>query len=192
MATFIEIEAPDKPWGTVTGHASHYFTQAVNQLKDWQAWFAEPLNVEVFKRDYHVSTDMLRGRPFIQKYILIYGRRSDPTLTDVLNAKRHHLQGANEIYMTYDRLAPSREFSKCLTVKLVGGHYEAISVPPTLELNPHDAEDWAIIRNKERAVMENPLIPTLRKDFLAKRWSYWDTWAMSGGRKGFISVGDRE
>ena len=130
---------------------------------------------------------MLRGRHFVQKYILIYGRRSDPTLTDDLNAKRHHLPGINETYMTYDRLCPSRVLEQCLTVKLGSKGYEAICIPPTTELGPDYAGDWSVIMKKEQAVEANPLIPEKRKAFLVERWSYWDAWARSDGPRGLMA-----
>jgi hypothetical protein len=111
FAILIEIEDPKKQWATQSGQSRANLTQAINQLKDWKAWFSEPNNREVFTREYQIPSKYLLGKTFIQKYILIYGRRDDPTLTPEFNKKRVHIQGDNELFMTYDRLFPNRDLT---------------------------------------------------------------------------------
>src|SRR3972149_3871929 len=76
-AIMIEIESPCKKWFTKRGHPTSDLTLAINQLKDWQVWFKDPLNAEQFKRDYRISDELLRFRSFEQRYLLIYGRRKE-------------------------------------------------------------------------------------------------------------------
>ncbi len=52
-----------------------------------------------------------------------------------------------------------------------------ISIPPTLQLNPFQAEDWSNIRDKSKAVQKCKYINDDRKQFLIRRWKYWDDWS---------------
>ena len=187
-AVLIEIEAPGKSWSTKKGKQTEKLTQAIDQIKDWKAWFAEPLNTEQFKSYYHIPNEILNHRSFFQRYIVIYGRREEAMHNGAFSKKRALLQGNDEIFMTYDRLTPQKDLSNYLCVNIRADGYHAISVPPTLRLNPFDAPNWAIIQDKSRAVLKNKFITKKRKDFLIKRWEYWDEWGKSKN-KGIISTG---
>ena len=186
-AVLIEIEHPAKPWATAGGQSSAEFTQATNQLADWKSWFADPLNIVQFRELYRIPTDWIQSRTFEQRYFLIYGRRSDSSLTEAFNKKRKHLERENECHMTYDRIQPQREMD-CLCTKLDEKGYRAISVPPTLELGPMWASEGKMIRDKEIAVRANRYLSDVRKEFLITRWPYWDAW----NRAGIIDSKDRE
>lgn len=191
-AVLIEIEAPTKPWATVAGQSSAEFTQATNQIADWKAWFHEPLNIAQFRELYRIPSDWVRNRAFQQRYILVFGRRTDPSLTEDFNRKRKHLERENECHMTYDRLHPQRDLSFCICAKLDNQGYRAVSIPPTLELGPMSADDWKLIRDKEAAVRTNRYLSEARKNFLTTRWSYWDAWAKNDGGMRIRHTGDRE
>lgn len=177
-ALLIEIESPCKSWFTKTGQQRAELTQAINQLKEWQLWFSDPLNVAQFMDEYKIPDKMKRIRIFEQKYILIYGRR-DEVISSGHNKKRAKLEGKNEIYMTYDRLFPDERLSNDLCAKIDGKGYKAISVPPTFRFYPWDAKDLSLIRGKEEAAQNNNIISEKRKKFLVDRWQYWDKWASS-------------
>jgi hypothetical protein len=187
-AVLIEIEDPAKPWATESGQQSSQFSQATNQLLDWKSWFREPTNVLQFWDLYRLPSYLREGRSFEQKYFLIYGRRSDPTLSESFNKKRKDLERPDETHMTYDRIQPSSELRYCLCAKLNSIGYRAISVPPTIELGPMDADINRVIRGKDDAVRANRYLSEVRKMFLIERWPYWDNW--KGG--GVKSSGDRE
>lgn len=183
----IEIEHPAKPWATSTGQQSSEFTQATNQIADWKSWFRDPLNIAQFQKHYRIPSDWIQSRTFEQRYFLIYGRRNDPTLTEVFNKKRKLLERENECHMTYDRIEPQREMD-CLCAKIDESGYRAISIPPTLELGPMWAGEGKMIRDKELAVRTNRYLSNIRKHFLIERWPYWDAWH----RAGVIDSKDRE
>lgn len=172
----IEIEHPAKPWATASGHSSAEFTQAINQISDWKTWFNNPLNVAKFQSDYRIPTDWLQSRAFAQKYILIYGRRDDPSLSEAFNKKRRYLERADEVHMTYDRIHPNRDAAHCLCVTLDGKGYRALTVPPTIELGPNMEHGVNTIRDKTAAVARNPYLSEIRRKFLVERWPYWDNW----------------
>ena len=186
-AVLIEIEHPAKPWATSAGQQSAEFTQATNQIADWKAWFNDPLNVAQFQKDYRIPSDWIQSRTFEQRYFLVYGRRTDSSLTEAFNKKRKHLERENECHMTYDRIQPQREMD-CLCAKLDGNGYRARSIPPTLQLGPMWAEEGRMIRYKDAAVRANRYLSEVRKEFLIARWPYWDAW--NGG--GIINSKDRE
>lgn len=191
FVVMIEIENPNKPWATQSGQPSSDLTQAINQLKDWQSWFSDPINEERFKKDYRIPSFLLESHSFEKVYLLIHGRRSDSTLTNSFNKKRALLQNHNEIFMTYDRLKPNRELDDCLTVKISGDGYDALHIQPTLQLGPMNADDRSYIRNKNEAVNRNIYLSDARKKFLNSRWQYWDSWARNGNH-GMIAHGDFE
>lgn len=180
-AVLIEIEHPAKPWATSAGQQSSEFTQATNQIADWKSWFNDPLNIAQFQKQYQIPEDWIRSRTFEQRYFLIYGRRTDPSLTDAFNKKRKHLERENEWHMTYDRIEPHRDMD-CLCAKLDENGYRAISIPPTLELGPMWADEGRMIRDKETAVRANRYLSDVRKNFLISRWPYWDSWNGGGVR----------
>ena len=194
MATYailIEIEAPGKPWSTNDGCQSQKLTKAIDQLKEWNVWFSDPLNQAQFRSYYKIPDSFLKGRLFLQRYILIYGRREDATKNENFARKRAYLQGQDERFMTYDRLQPNKCLTNLLTVRIDNTGYRAISIPPTLTLGPMNAEEWSIIRDKEMTVLNNTYILKERKDFLLQRWPYWDEWAKRG-KRGLINAADRE
>jgi hypothetical protein len=100
-AVLIEIEDPRKPWATSNGCPSAKLTQAINQLKEWQAWFSQPLNCKQFKGYYNIPQEFLNYRQFLQKYILIYGRQSEAMSNPEFAKKRFSLQGLNEVFSNY-------------------------------------------------------------------------------------------
>jgi len=191
-AVLVEIEEPSKPWATESGQQNAKLTQAINQIKDWKSWFKNPTNETRFIEDYRIPQFLTRKRSFEQRYILVYGRRSDPTLTEKFNKKRIELQGENEIYMTYDRLFPNQYYDQNLTVKLDDEGYKAISVPPTIKLSPSNAKDRSLIRDKEIAIRKNNYLSTPRKEFLINRLEYWDNWARDCSKPVPVSIGDWE
>ncbi len=191
FAVLIEIERPDKRWATRAGHPSAQFTQAQHQIAEWKAWFSEPNNVQQFLRLYRVP-DWLRDRTFRQKYILVYGQRSDPTLTEAFRRRRGQLPRENEEYMTFDRLSPQKYWKNVICTKVDEDGYRAIEIPPTLRLGPLCAENFLQIRDKEVATRGNRYLSDERKRFLVDRWEYWDTWARTPRGFSFMGSGDWE
>ncbi len=190
-AVLIEIEAPSKPWATEKGQQHHLLTQAIDQIKDWKVYFSNPLNLAQFKEHYKIPNYLLSNHAFLQRYILIYGRRDDVTSNKAFSEKRAFLHGDDEHFMTYDRLSPNKYLSNNICVRIDQFGYKAISIPPTFELNPFEAEDWVIIRDRNKAVQNCKYINIERKNFLIRRWKYWDKWAKEG-KKGIITSNSRE
>lgn len=179
----IEIESPRKQWFTKKGRPTAGLTQAHDQLKEWKTWFSKPRNAESFA-DYYRLPTKLRGLVLKPIYVLIYGRRSEANRDTDLSKKRTHLQGENEILMTFDRLKPSQNASNLINVKFDREGYYAISIPPTIYLDPFTAKHcWRFVRQKEEAAMASPYLSKERKEFLIRRFKYWDNWAnnLSGG-----------
>jgi len=179
----IEIESPAKQWFTKKGRPTAGLTQAHDQLKEWKTWFSKPRNEASFA-DYYNLPSGLRGLVLKPLYVLIYGRRREANRNTHLAEKRTHLQGENEFLMTFDRLRPSQNASHLISVKIDKNGYYAISIPPTIYLDPFTAKErWQLVRQKEEAVTASPHLSKERKDFLIKRFKYWDDWAnnLSGG-----------
>jgi len=179
----IEIESPEKHWFTEKGIQTAELTQALDQLKEWKTWFSKPRNMESFADYYNLSSE-LRGLALKPLYALIYGRRREAKRNTHLAEKRTHLQGESEFLMTFDRLKPSQNASHLISVKIDKDGYYAISIPPTIYLDPFTAKHrWRLVRQKEEAAMASPYLSKERKEFLIRRFKYWDDWAnnLSGG-----------
>lgn len=189
-ATFIEIEDPKKPWATRTGQKAHELTQAMNQITEWQAWFNVPSNQQAFLNDYRLPSEWIRSRSFFQRYILIYGRRSDLSLTEEVSRQREFWQPKDTTIMTYDRLQPERNHTQYITATLDAAGYRALHIPPTFRLGPVMAPFRALIRDLNKAIETNSQISQERKLFLLRRSPYWDEWVRNGG--GTLNVGDWE
>jgi antiviral defense system Shedu protein SduA len=189
-AVLIEIESPRKKWFTSSGKPSANLTQAINQIHEWKQWFDEPSNRQKFILEYSIPSTYTRNLTFQPRYILIYGRRRELENSEH-NLKRVHLKKHDEDFLSYDTLFPDEELKDYITAKIDGKGYRAISIPPTIELGPESSSDFALIRGKEDALVRCKGFNRARKQFLAKRWHYWDEWAKSGER-GVQFLGDEE
>lgn len=188
----IEIEAPTKRWFTKSKQPTADLNHSIQQLRDWKIWFDTPQNREAFFAYYRIPS-YLKERRFLPRFALIYGRRSEFEGDTRLASVRSHLQSHNEIFMTYDRIFPEEKSKNIMCVKVDDEGYRAISIPPTLRLRPGYAEAWVIIRDRNKAVKASELIPDDRKEFLVRRFAYWDEWLRQRSRHiGIISPGDFE
>jgi hypothetical protein len=191
-AVLVGIESPGKRWFTQKGQATEKLTQAINQIRQWKSWFAQPGNTERFLQDYEVPIDYRIERRFQQRYLLIYGRRDALANTGHTQMRSLHEQ-SDERFVSFDHLRPSEELRNALTVRVDGSGYEALYVPPTICLGPFEAKDHVDIRGKEAAVFNNPLMPPTRGEFLRHRWLYWDDWARKyTGIGRYVRLGDCE
>ncbi|MHB8894146.1 MAG: Shedu immune nuclease family protein [Candidatus Geothermincolia bacterium] len=188
--TMIELESPGKKWFTKTNCPTAQLTQALNQLREWKLWFENTSNRTRFLDEYQVPSGLYRARSFRPRYILIYGRRRELEGT-TNNMKRTQMRMPDEELITYDRLYPDDGLSSCLTVHVTGTGYEALCVPPTLELGPALAQDFSLINSKHAAIQRSKGISRIRKEFLIRRSNYWDEWARTHGTK-VMSPGDCE
>jgi hypothetical protein len=174
--TLTEIESPCKLWWTAKGQQRSEVTQAIGQLREWKAWFDNPANSIRFLDDYQVPEEIRRHRAIARHYVLVYGRRSE-FRTGGFSARRARAQQPDELFMTWDRVAPSSHYSDLLTVRLTSRGYQAVRVPPTVTLGPWHAEYHALLLDRDSAVDESKHLSSARAGFLKERWPYWDAWA---------------
>lgn len=188
--TLVEIESPCKPWATKKGLQAAELTQAIGQLRDWKIWFKDPLNAARFFDEYQVPGIMRSHRAFVVQCVLVYGRRAD-LIRAQFAKRRAESQGDNEVFMTWDRIAPSNHYSNLLTVRLTPSGYQAWRVPPIVTLGPWHADDHSIILHRDRAVDASRHLSPARGRFLKDRWPYWDEWARNSDR-GIRTSADHE
>jgi hypothetical protein len=169
-AILIEIEAPQKPWCTSRGIPSAALTQAIDQLREWKAWFSNPTNVLAFQDLYGIK-DEVDIRRFVQHYVLIYGRREEANRLSSFTAKRHDLGSSDEFLMTYDRLNPTG--SAQVTVRLDRSgpdtRLRAVGLPPTFKLNRENAPWFTSLLGGDAAIRKIPFISEARKSILLER-----------------------
>ena len=171
--TLVELESPTKPWFTQRGKQSAKLTDALGQIKDWRIWFSKPHNVTNFIESYRFKHILFRRR-ICPTFVLIYGRRKEVSKTEELIEKKSQLRRWDEILMTYDRLEPHYGAKNLMTVKITNQGYEAMAIPPTLKLGNELTTYHELIANKDLAARKNPYISKKRKDFLVKKFPYWD------------------
>lgn len=182
----IEIEAPSKRWFTRSGTPTADFTQAMNQIAEWKAWFAVPHNIQAFKEFYGLDREAWRRRRFRPAYLLIYGRRAEASADPTLTQKRGIIYGDDVTSMTYDRLRPNPKTMDLICVKVDGPMaFHALSVPATLTWSPSLAEERALMSGLDDAIEANPYISQQRKQFLIRRLPYWNEWGRRR-QEGFI------
>lgn len=80
----------------------------------------------------------------------------------------------------YKHLEPDPEAAEYLCVRRGPHGYEAVTVPPTMQLGPAHAEDWTRISEKDRAVRASAWLSEDRRAFLIERMPYWDAWGRHG------------
>jgi hypothetical protein len=187
----VEIETPAKRWFTKAGQPDAKWTQARNQLIEWKQWLSDPDNKSVFLKSYRIPS--YYHRHYIEpQFLLIYGRRFEFEERPELRGKRALQKNQNEFHVTFDRLEPDRNALSFLTIKKTGNGYTAITIPPTVLLGPHLAHHWQSIRGKEDAALKEDRMTNERRQFLAKRFEYWDDWARQNPGSYFIQAGDAE
>lgn len=184
----IEIERPDKRWFTGAGNPTADFTQAQTQLACWKAWMDDPANQNVFREFYGLPDRLWRTRAFKAQYILVYGRRVELEKDEDLNRRRQYLQRNGETYMTFDRLAPSRDCAELACIRISQARrYEAVSWSPVAHFGPSLADERAEYVDLEGAIRRCDWISAERRDFLLSRLPYWNPWAREPGH-GFICM----
>lgn len=174
---FIEIEAPAKRWVTGAGHQHHELTQALHQLDEWRDWLDKPVNRQLFVESYDLPP-ALRDRKWEPVFVLIYGRRAEDP--DGIARLRAHLTTKTTHVIPYEHLEPDPESACYLCARRGTAGYEAVTVPPTVQLGPRHAEHWTLISGKERAVAGSPWVSEQRREFLIERMRYWDAWGRDG------------
>lgn len=193
----IEIEAPDKHWWTKSGQPTAQLTQALDQIAEWKAWFAEPHNIQEFKDIYGLTREDWRKMNFRPSYLLIFGRRTEANRTPNLTAKRSHLAPDDVKIRTYDSLQPNPKASQLVCMKIENDHgqyiFKALSVPATLVWKPAFASDRALLSGLDHAIDSNEQIPHKRKNFLKQRLHYWSEWSNNqNGQMICYTSGDEE
>jgi Domain of unknown function (DUF4263) len=174
---FIEIEAPGKPWLTAKGIPHHKLTQALHQVAEWEEWFDQPVNRQLFFELYQLP-DALRKRKWAPIWVLIYGRRAENA--EAIGKLRARLRTQSRIVIPYEHIEPDEDAADYLCVKQSRGRYVAVTVPPTAHVGPQPAEYWARIDGKPQAAQRNTWMSPERQAFLAERFDYWDAWTNAG------------
>ena len=188
--TLVEIEKPGKRlFLNNSTRPRAEFTQARNQLDEWNTWFDSPTNQQRFIEDYGVP-DLLVQRPMLLRLILVYGRRAEFAGHPERTAHRANLVASSQELVSYDRLIPDSDLWYAMTVRTKGqGRFQAVSVPPTFQIGPFMADDLLLIDGIPEAINSNDEIPIDRKQFLIERLGYWIGWAKKQGTPKFQKGG---
>jgi hypothetical protein len=111
-------------------------------------------------------------------FVLIYGRRSEDP--EAISRLRARLTTKTRHVIPYEHLQSDPESIDYLCARCGPQAYEAVTIPPTLQLGPGHAEEWALISGKERAVAASPWLTEVRRAFLIELMPYWDAWGRNG------------
>ncbi|WP_047247359.1 Shedu anti-phage system protein SduA domain-containing protein [Maribacter thermophilus] len=165
----IEIEAPSKKYFKKDGNPTSHFSQARNQLEEWQTILKRPENILSFYRDFSIPQD-LTSLTFKPRFVLIYGRREEFTNDRILTQKRGSLFDNDKILMSYDRIKP-KLFNNYVTCKVKNGKYFAKYLNPTFKIGPF-ADEILELQNLIQAVDNTSYLTDQRKAFLKDKIPY--------------------
>lgn len=186
-----EIETPAKKWFTKTGQQTAMFTQAYTQLAKWRIWFNTRGNSERFLEEYRIEDPELLRLEFKQHFVLVYGSQEEFDDNPDHTLNRQMFNKPDETICTFNRLYPRPELMNCCTVTIDKTGYRAKYFPPTFMLGPSRAAGYHQITEKESAIDRSPGIENARKNFLKKRFPYWESWANTP-RQGFETYSYRD
>ena len=172
----VEIETPAKRWFTAAGQPTAAWTQARGQLVEWKEWLGQPSNIRGLLDAFEVPSDY-RHHAIEPQFVLVFGRRAEFASRPGLRRRRALQRGPNEFHVTFDRIRPDRNASYCMTLRHGTAGIEATTVPPTIRLGPAHAHSWLHVRGREAAARAERRMSVRRREFVARRFSYWDSWA---------------
>jgi hypothetical protein len=165
----IEIEAPSKKYFKKDGNPTSHFSQARNQLEEWQTILKRPENILSFYRDFSIPQDLI-DLTFKPRFVLIYGRRKEFENDIMLKQKRGSLFDSDKVLMSYDRIKP-KLLNNYVTVKVKNGKYLAKNLSPIFKIGPY-ADEMYNIENLVEAVDETAYLTDKRKVFLKEKIPY--------------------
>lgn len=189
----IEIERPSKRVFNTRGEPTAQFSQARNQLAQWQTWLDDPVNLIGFMDHYGVDTYFRRHCVMDRHFLLIYGRREEFSgVPELSKARGRLISGSGEELLSYDRLTPDPALHNEVCVRAVGnGRFKVLHVPETFALHPAVADCLANLIGLPEAIDRNSNIPSERAAFLKKRIPEWTNWYQSHGRAGLFMDGQQ-
>ena len=165
----IEIEAPSKKYFRKDGNPTSDFTQARNQLEEWQTILKRPENILSFYRDFSIPQDLI-DLTFKPRFVLIYGRREEFENDKLLKQKRGSLFENDKILMSYDRIK-AKLLDNYVTCTVKNGKYIAKNLSPTFRIGPY-ADEMIDLENLINAVDNTSYITDQRKTFLKAKIPY--------------------
>ena len=162
----IEIERPDKQWFTKSGTQHSHLTQARSQVEQWQAWFADPVNQQVFIRTFKVPPQ-LADRRLNPRYVIVHGRSSEFSHRRDLRDRRAVLSKGDTQIVPFDSLRPDSHALDWGTVRLSPeGTYKATNVPASFAWHDSAAAAAQSVDGWREAIQASPDLSAARKDNL--------------------------
>jgi hypothetical protein len=165
----IEIEAPSKKCFRKDGNPTSEFTQARNQLEEWQTILKRPENILSFYRDFAIPQDLI-DLTFKPRFVLILGRRVEFENDKILKQKRGALFENDKILMSYDRIK-AKLLDNYVTCTVKNGKYIAKNLSPTFRIGPY-AVEILDLENLINAVDNTSYLTEQRRTFLKEKIPY--------------------
>ncbi|MFF4573672.1 Shedu anti-phage system protein SduA domain-containing protein [Streptomyces sp. NPDC001410] len=179
----IEIESPGKSWFNKDRTPTAELTQAIDQITEWKVWFDSPENRLIFGKRY---APQFSHRPIVPQFVLVFGRNSEFAAghskhvnPDYMRRKRDHMPRKDEHFFTYDQLRAEREAEIYATITNRVYEWSLDSIPPTFCTGAHITELSAVVSDPSQAISSADLLGPERKTYLAERWNYWRSVALS-------------
>lgn len=188
---FVEIETPAKRWFTASGQATSEWTQAHDQILNWKRWLKNPSKMQAWIQSLRLPSQFSHDYELHPQFVLIYGSAKEFEERPELRSKRKAMESENTVLITFDNLVPDANADDFMSLRRRGQRVVAITVPPTFRPGPNLGLDILDVEGRVEAVRRESRMTQSRREFLAKRIPYWDSWMKSGAR-GMISTGDRE
>lgn len=183
----IEIEKPAKRWFRKDGRPTSQFTEAHDQLNDWRAWFAREGNKSIFRQTFLLLKEKWEDRPLDPQFLLIYGRESEFQFGGghenprALRYKRDQQRGESESFMTFDSLRPRFDHSDSMTLTMTALGPKIHAFSPVFGTGPQIGEAACLLGDPSEALGRSVMMSSARREYLAKRWSYWQQYEQGKG-----------
>jgi hypothetical protein len=165
----IEIEAPSKKYFRKDGSPTSHFSQARNQLEEWQTILKRPENILSFYRDFSIPQDLI-DLTFKPRFVLIYGRREEFEHDKILKQKRGALMNNDQVLMSYDRIKP-KFLNNYITCFVKNGKFIAKNLSPIFKIGSY-ADEMYNIENLVGALDNTAHLTEERKIFLKEKIPY--------------------
>lgn len=171
----IEIERPTKRWFNLNGTPTAHLTQALDQLMQWQSWFGESLNQQLFRETY--LKNRWPRRDLRPQFVLIYGREKDFTEDHKLtraarHKKRSLLASSADVHLrTFDSLYWNHANENLLTISMGGNDELHVDWIPESFKYLGDPTGAHYLGSIDEALANNPAIDQERATQVLERWS---------------------
>ncbi|WP_059040733.1 Shedu anti-phage system protein SduA domain-containing protein [Paenibacillus rubinfantis] len=186
---FVEIEHPGKPIFNQDDSLNAHFYHAYEQLQDWASWFNAGNNKGLLIQELaRVNKGFELDKEVDAEFVLVIGRRAEFEGNPTRMRRIHRHNKAPFYVMSYDRLRYDHTpyCQRLAVVHQKASGLEAVQFPRDYYYDYNQRGNHRLIRNKEKAIMENVYMTQPEKDQLLQTIREWDSLDDKKARERFL------